>query len=82
MGDFNTPLSLMSVTGTEINREIMKLTEVMNQMDLIDIRSISTEHFTQTQNNIPSSQHLTRPSPKLAIYLVTKQASIYTRKLK
>ena len=81
MGDFNTPLSLMSVTGTEINREIMKLTEVMTQVDLIDIRSISTEHFTQTQNNIPSSQHLKEYSSKLTIYSVTKQALTDTRKL-
>ena len=43
--------------------------------------NISTEHFTQTQNNIPSSQHLKEYSSKLTIYSVTKQALTDTRKL-
>ena len=36
---------------------------------------ISTEHFSQTQKNRLSSQHLMDPSPKFTIYLNTKQAS-------
>ena len=52
---------------------------VMTQMDLIDI---SSEHFTQTQKNIPSSQHFMEPSPKSTIYSATKQAFMDTRKFK
>jgi hypothetical protein len=37
----------------------MKLTEVMNQMNLIDIY---IDHCTQTQNNTLFSQHLIEPS--------------------
>jgi hypothetical protein len=49
------------VIRQKLNREILKLIEVMNQMVVKDI----TEHFTQTQNNIPSSQHLMESSSKL-----------------
>ena len=38
----------------------------MTQMDL------TIEHFTQTQNNITSSQHLMEPSLKLTTYSVNK----------
>jgi hypothetical protein len=55
----------------KLNGEIMKLTDVMNQMVLTDM-----------SGNIPSSQHLTELSPKLTKQFVTKQASIDTRKLK
>ena len=43
--------------------------EVMDQLDLTDI------YRTRKQENIPSSLHLTLPSPKLTIQLVIKQAS-------
>ena len=42
----------------KLSREILELTVVINQMDL-------TEHFTQTQKNIPSSQLFTELSLKL-----------------
>jgi hypothetical protein len=40
--------------------------EQMEIMPLLEVQ-ISTEHFILKQKDIPSSQHLTGPSPKLTI---------------
>ena len=54
--DFNTSLLPMDRSFRQkLNIKMIKVTDDMNQMYL----KISTEHFTQTQKNIPSSQTLT-----------------------
>ena len=62
VGNFSTPLSSMK---TQINRETVKLTEVMHQMDLTDIYRYTK--YILHQKNILSSQHLMVPTPKLTI---------------
>ncbi|KAL6044040.1 hypothetical protein STEG23_014728, partial [Scotinomys teguina] len=76
VGGFNTPLSPMErSTRRKLNREIKDLTDVMEQMELMDI--YRTIHPTKK----PSSQHPMEPSLKLTTYLVTKQMSTDTKKL-
>jgi exonuclease III len=61
VGDFNTPLLPIDRSSEQkINKEILQLNDIIDQMDLTDV----TEYFIQQQHNIHSPQQLMELSPK------------------
>lgn len=58
-------------TIRNLKRETLELTDIVKQMGTADI--YPTILLRKTRESKPSSQQLTRLSPKLATYPVTKQ---------
>jgi hypothetical protein len=60
---YNTHSSTDRISRQKLNKEIVKLTDIMNQMDLTNLYRI----FNPNIKNIPSFQLLMHPYPKLPI---------------
>ena len=64
VGNFNTLFSPIDRSSRQkLNRELMKPTDIMKSNGLNSYR----EYFTRAQKNIPCTEHLMKPSPKLII---------------
>lgn len=73
--DFNTPLSTINKSSRQkVNRDIMKLTNIINQMDLGD-----TYKLCHAKKNVSISHHLMGSSLKLTIYSMMKEYSDDTK---
>ena len=79
VADFSTPLSLMDMLSRwKLNREMLELTGVINQMNLTDIYKT----FHPKPNNVPFFSGPHRTFSKFGNLLDTKQVSINSKKLK
>lgn len=78
-GDFNTPfLPIDRPSRQKLNKELLELTDVINQIDLTDIYRAFYPNIKE--HTFFSGAH--ELSPKLTTYLYTKQVSTDERKMK
>jgi hypothetical protein len=80
VGDINAPFLPMNRSlRQKLNREIPELWYYEPNEPS---RQMSMESFSQTKENLPSSQHFVKHSLKLIVFSVTKQVSTDTSRLK